>query len=1603
MYAMPPPVRLSGSGTGRRALCATTAALGLGCSPDTGLKVNNTPPEASILSHSDGEALLEDALVTFRGKGTDVDDSDAALEAAFSSGGEALCDWAPLGDDGSVACEALVPLASELSDERWSIELEVRDDSGARGFASVGLSVTSTEAPVVTILSPTDGGVAYADVPVSLLGHATDDRDPADALLASWESSLDGLLASGSFDSNGENALSVSLSEGVHDLRLTATDTADKSAATSIELRVFATNTAPSCSFTAPEDGASGRPDEPTTVALTVSDAEDEPEALLVAVASDRDGLLFEDTAGSDGRLSEDVSGLSVGTHELTLTVDDTGGASCTASLTYTIGSAPVIDALEPADETVVNEGEPATLSATITDGEDAPEDLTVEWSSDLDGVLWTAPPEASGLSTFTTSALSRGSHTITVRATDLDAQSSERSFTLVVNGLPGAPEVSLSPDPARTDDALVAAVDVASVDPEGDAVSYSYRWDVGGVASSASTSATLPASATAKGEVWTVTATPTDGHGDGSPASASLTIANTAPVLASVSLSPTTATEGDSLTCTPGVSTDADGDTVSHSTAWTIDGVPASPTGTTLDDSHWAKGQAVTCTVTPTDGTDAGTAVTSNTVTISNAAPSVASVTITPSSPTASDDLSCTYSGFSDPDGDADQSTLAWTVNGTAAGTSATLSASAFTSGDTVVCTVTPDDGTDTGTPVSASVSAGNSAPSIAAVSISPSTAQAGDTLTCSYSGYTDADGDPDASTYAWTINSSSAGTASTLSSGFAHGDTVTCTVTPFDGTSTGTPVSTSITVANTAPSIASVSISPSAPAASDTLTCSYAGFTDADGETDQSTLAWTVNGSPAGTASTLSTGFTSGDTVQCTVTPDDGTDTGTPVSDSVTIQNTAPVLTSVSVSPSSPTVADTLSCSATATDADGDTVSFSYAWTVGATTLGTASTLSSGFSKGDTVVCTVTPTDGTDSGTSGSASATVDNTAPVLSSVSLTPTTATEGDTLSCTPGSASDADGDSISHSYEWFVDSVQVAPTTTTLGDTFWDRGEDVRCEVTPTDGTDSGTTVVSNTVTISNSAPSISAVSISPSAPSASDTLTCSYSGYADADGDADASTTAWTVNGSPAGTGSTLSTGFTSGDTVQCTVTPDDGTDTGTPVSDSVTIQNTAPVLTSVSVSPNTPTVSDTLSCSATATDADGDTVSFTYDWTIGGTTVGTASTLSSGFTRGDTVVCTVTPTDGTDSGSSGSDSELIENAAPSLSAATIAPSSPVYASTLTLGYSTADADGDAVSVSTQWYVDGVASSTASSLSVAASAAKNDHIYAVLTPTDGFDTGSSVTTSTVIVGNTAPTAPSIDATDDPEVGVDDIVCAITAAATDVDAADTLSYVIEWEADGQVYPDDFGSATGPDTTTVTDDTVPAADNSLASSWTCYVVATDGTDDSAEVSDTATVVSASSSLDPTRQGYTYAVTGSYTSNSSNFAIVEPYSFSSAVTVTGFGVNWAFGYCTTCDFGVYDSAGSSATLYGELSTSSCGTTASGNNEVSGASISVPAGSRGLGFNFSGCNYGSTYYITDGGSSTSTTLYYRSYTAGSGLPDPFGATTSVSAKVPAVYPIGY
>ena len=976
-----------------RALFAPVPVLATACQPDQSLGTRNAAPEASITSHQAGDVVLEGDTVNLRGLVSDADHDAADLVATWFAGSATICPASAPAEDGATACEATLELGQE------SISLEVRDPLDASGAAIVVLTIEATEAPTAAIVAPVAGGTYYSDQKITLEGVVGDAEDEAQDLLVWWESDLDGELDLDVEPSSDGTVSDASyLSEGEHFLTLGVLDSYGKSDSDDVIITVGPPNTPPSCAITAPASGAAGPEGETVIFEGQVSDPDIPANWLEVSWTSDEDGDLGSSQPDSSGAVALPLDSLSVGTHVVTMAAMDEIGGDCSAFVLYTVGTPPEITLEAPASGALYAEGDIVTFTARVADSEDAAGALSLSWISNLDGELSTQGADSTGLAQFTSSELSTGSQVLTVTVTDSDALYATALVSFTVNGLPTAPTLSITPDPATTDDDLRVTIDSPSTDPEGSTVSYSYSWYQDGVLSSASASSMLPASATTRSERWRAVVTPSDGAHSGPPGEASITIANIAPSIAGVSLTPDPAGESDTLSCTPSGGTDGDGDTISYSYAWDVSGTDPGTSGGTLTGAHFDRGDTVHCAVTPSDGTDSGAAVSSNTVTIGNSTPSIDSVTISPDPAHAGDTLSCSYSGYLDGDGDPDASTIAWTLNGSAAGSGATLGL-AVTGGDAVLCTVTPSDGTDMGSSISAALLVSNSGPSVASVTISPSPAISTDTLSCSYSGFSDPDGDPDRSTLDWTIGGVWAGAGVSLSGGFVRGDTVACAVTPSDGSDSGSPVSASLVIGNSPPMVSSVIISPSGAATDDLLTVDTS-HSDPDGDSVSLTYAWTVDGAAAGSAATLdgATAFDKGDLVKVTVTPSDGTDTGSPViSSGLTIANTPPGAPGVSVSPEDPEEgADDLVCTVdTASyDIDGDSVSYSFTWTVDgadypsdwdtgfassgwtgptSTHLTDDTVPAADLLEGEVWTCTVTPDDGDDDGDLASASATV------------------------------------------------------------------------------------------------------------------------------------------------------------------------------------------------------------------------------------------------------------------------------------------------------------------------------------------------------------------------------------------------------------------------------------------------------------------------------------------------------------------------------------------------------------------------------------------------------------------------------------------------------
>jgi hypothetical protein len=198
---------------------------------------------------------------------------------------------------------------------------------------------------------------------------------------------------------------------------------------------------------------------------------------------------------------------------------------------------------------------------------------------------------------------------------------------------------------------------------------------------------------------------------------------------------------------------------------------------------------------------------------------------------------------------------------------------------------------------------------------------------------------------------------------------------------------------------------------------------------------------GTPAPGDTALDLGLSIDDTVQCIITPSDGTDDGETISsDVLTVTGSLPAVTDATFTPEEPQTNDIISVSATASDPDGDEVALAYQWQVnGVTVPGDTHDLDGAawFDKDDTITVIITPSDGSGDGTLFTLSTTVANTAPSSPEVQLEPETVRAGeDDVLCSFVSDSSIDPDED--------DEIEAVEVSWTL------NGEDWTGEVLTTD-------------------------------------------------------------------------------------------------------------------------------------------------------------------------------------------------------------------------------------------------------------------------------------------------------------------------------------------------------------------------------------------------------------------------------------------------------------------------------------------------------------------------------------------------------------------------
>ena len=289
----------------------------------------------------------------------------------------------------------------------------------------------------------------------------------------------------------------------------------------------------------------------------------------------------------------------------------------------------------------------------------------------------------------------------------------------------------------------------------------------------------------------------------------------------------------------------------------------------------------------------------------------------------------------------------------------------------------------------------------------------------------------------------------------------------------------------------------------------------------------------------------------------------------------------------------------------------------------------------------------------------------------------------------------------------------------------------------------------------NSAPVIDRVAVSPLSPATNVVITSTVDAH-DPDGDAVTLTYAWSVNDSvvPGESGPTLDLAKPGngdrGDTICLAVTASDGTDDTTLSSCFVHVRDSAPIAT-VALDSATPSTDATLHATATASDVDGDALQYTFRWRVGGVEKRATTSASPTDTfdlsvagngdGGDVVTVAVVASDGTLESPSASASATVANTRPTV-AVSVSDRTANKHDDLVATVTASDGDGDALTFTYVWRVDGVVKQTTTGTSATtndldlrvAGARIGDVVTVTVTASDGSATASASASATVTPG-----------------------------------------------------------------------------------------------------------------------------------------------------------------------------------------------------------------------------------------------------------------------------
>lgn len=656
------------------------------------------------------------------------------------------------------------------------------------------------------------------------------------------------------------------------------------------------------------------------------------------------------------------------------------------------------------------------------------------------------------------------------------------RATVQVANTPPTAPKVRLEPARPTVTQAVRAVVERPARDPDGDKVSYRYRWEVAGKPLNLpSASKVLPAGFARKLEKIAVEVTSFDGKVNGGSTRTESQVVNSPANAPRVKITPARPKAGDDLSVEiVKPATDPDSDILKYEFLWRREPQPyAGPHARSprLPAKETKKGERWSVGVTPTDGDDRGKLATSE-VTVLNSPPSKPEITAQNPRPTTAEDLVLrVVKSPVDPDGDEVSVQVIWFQGNkqVARGTGRwRLEAAKTRKGQKYRATATPSDGLLTGPTVSQWFEVQNTSPTKCAVTL-PYKPHTGDDLPVRMTEKpTDPDGDPIKMRFRWYLNGEpvKAGSQPQKMDGkrVARDQRWTVVATPFDGESSGPACEASAVVVNSPPSAPRIALKPLKPSTGEGLVVEILDKpSDVDGDEVNLTHSWTLDGKPFPTGDTtaaIPAGILEkGQKWKVTVTASDGDLKSKPANAEVTVINSSPQAPRAVIRPAAPLSSDDLHCRLLepTLDVDGDALKHTFEWfkvkgrkakpagkaQVQGPTLSAKQT-----KKGQNWVCRVRAHDGQAHGDFAEARVQMSNAAPAAPQVEIRPADPAIDSKLECViTGPAKDPDGDKVKYRFVWTKDGVAqaFAPVTDRVPGRLTREKDIWQCTVVATDG------------------------------------------------------------------------------------------------------------------------------------------------------------------------------------------------------------------------------------------------------------------------------------------------------------------------------------------------------------------------------------------------------------------------------------------------------------------------------------------------------------------------------------------------------------------------